>query len=270
MTDNEIEKYQTDGHKTIKVTENTLYMAKRFPLWGGMQSMYMATYIILGLLYSFSMAGLITIEPDKVTGSTFEEVYIFIALLIPPIFLWRMDLPLCFNRKTQMVTTYQEGQLCQVKWHKGLMYDYKFGPNAYGQYIYVHAIDIVRKNKSVVGELSKDIRVCVERECSLLIEDYMDGKEIELTDKSQFLVDKYNFQLSIKALFVSRFITPFKNRHPLEWFVAIAFYELPMAIFIFFPADVILYIFNKILPRRRMSKELREACGCEKGEKVYG
>ena len=270
MDENKIEKYETDGDKTIKVTDNTLYMAKRFPMWGGVQSMYMATYIILGLLYIFSITGLITIEPDNVTGTTFDLLYILLSLLILPIFLWRMDLPLCFNRKTQMVTTYQEGQLCQVKWHKGLMYDHQFGPNAYGQYIYVHAIDVFRKNKSVVGELSKDIRICIERECSLLIEDYMDGKEIVLTKESQFLVDKYNFQLSIKTLFVSRFITPFKNRHPLEWFFAIAFYELPAAIFFLFPTDIILYILNKILPRRRMSKALTEACGCEEGERVYG
>jgi len=270
MKENKIKEYQTNGYSTIKITDNTLYMAKRFPMWGGVQSMYMATYVILGLLYMFSISGLITIEPDKVTGTTFDLLYICLALFIPPIFLWRMDLPLCFNRKSQMVTTYQEGQLCQVKWHRELMYNYKFGPNAYGQYIYVHAIDIFRKDKSVLGELSKDIRICIERECSTLIKDYMDGKKIVLDRKSQFHVDKYNFQLSIKELFISRFITPFKNRHPLEWFFAITFLELPLAIFILFPADIILYTLNKILPRRRISKELREACSCEEGEKVFG
>ena len=268
--DEQKEEYQTDGHSTIKVTDNILYMAKRFPMWGGMQSMYMTIYIILGSFYLFSITGLISIEPDKVTGTTFDLLYILLALFLPPLFLWRMDLPLCFNRKTQMVTTYQEGQLCQVKWHKGLMYDHKFGPNAYGQYIYVHAIDIVRENKSVVGGLSEDIRICVERQCAMLIEDYMDGKEIVLDKESQFLVDKYNFQLSIKELFVSRFITPFKNRHTLEWFFAIAFYELPMAIFIFFPTDMILYVLNKILPRRRIPKVLKEACGMSDDEKVFG
>jgi len=71
-------------------------------------------------------------------------------------------------------------------------------------------------------------------------------------------------------LFVSRFITPFKSRHPLEWFVAIAFYELPVAIFFLFPTDLILYTLNKILPRRKIPKELLEACGCKEGERVYG
>lgn len=268
MIENKIEEYETDGHSTIKVTENTLYMAKRFPMWGGMQSMYIATYIILWLFYLSTFGLFISVDSDELS---FIVTYgIFFSSFMLPIFLWRMDLPLCFNRKTQMVTTYQEGQLCQVKWHRGLMYDHKFGPNAYGHYIYVHAIDIVRKDKSVVGELSKDIRICIERQCSLLIEDYMDGKEIVLSEESQFLVDKYNFQLSIKELFVSRFITPFKSRHPLEWFVAIAFYELPAAIFFLFPTDIILYVLNKVLPRRNLPKELREACGCDDSEKVYG
>ena len=267
--DEQKEEYQTDGHSTIKVTENILYMAKRFPMWGGVQSMYSITYTMFLFPIYFALFLMLPNSEDSL-------VVLLIIMGFPTIiylggiFLWRMDLPLCFNRKTQMVTTYQEGQLCQVKWHKGLMYDHKFGPNAYGQYIYVHAIDIVRENKSVVGGLSEDIRICVESECSTLIEDYMDGKEIVLDKESQFLVDKYNFQLSIKELFVSRFITPFKNRHTLEWFFAIAFYELPMAIFIFFPTDMILYVLNKILPRRRIPKVLKEACGMSDDEKVFG
>jgi len=269
MNKNKIEKYQANGYSTIKITDNTLYMAKRFPMWGGVQSMYKITYTLF--LFPIYFA-LFLIIPN--TGESFTVFLIVMAfptfIYLGGIFLWRMDLPLCFNRKTQMVTTYQEGQLCQIKWHRKLMYNYKFGPNAYGQYIYVHAIDIFRKDKSVLGELSKDIRICIEREYSMLIKDYMDGKEIVLDRKSQFHVDKYNFQLSIKELFISRFITPFKNRHPLEWFFAITFLELPLAIFILFPADIILYTLNKILPRRRISKELREACGCEEGEKIYG
>ena len=42
------------------------------------------------------------------------------------------------------------------------------------------------------------------------------------------------------------------------------------AIFFTIPIDFLMYGLNKILPRRKIPKELLDACGCEEGERVYG
>ena len=41
-------------------------------------------------------------------------------------------------------------------------------------------------------------------------------------------------------------------------------------IFMGFPVDLLMYALNKILPRRAIPKELREACDMSADEKVFG
>jgi len=98
------EEYQTDGHSTIKVTENILYMAKRFPMWGGVQSMYSITYTMFLFPIYFALFLMLPNSEDSL-------VVLLIIMGFPTIiylggiFLWRMDLPLCFNRKTQWLAS---------------------------------------------------------------------------------------------------------------------------------------------------------------------
>lgn len=194
------------------------------------------------------------------------EMMLFLSLLILPfyiwmIILWRLQLPICFNKKTQKVSTWIGGELAEIEWERFHMFDTKM--NAGVQVI----MDVYLF--TLFGKSGKRYPMTIWDDgnpaaLKAFIDDFMNHKEPIIIDEGKMQIARGNFQFTYKQLFKQRFI--FSKEQGIFSRIWLIF----TAIFFTLPIDFLMYGLNKILPRRKMPKELQEVCGCKEGERVYG
>ena len=193
----------------------------------------------------------------------------------PFFILWRIEVPICFNRKTRKVSFWMKGQLAQVDWDDIEAYtklarsvaagsgapvkeqivafniftqtSEHYDPEAHN--VTISGTDYWDKDDPVAGAkgLWEYAYLFMEKGKQALPED-----KIELKGYSLMETLRVNNPLPHKGL---------------DWIgVVIHTVLLPITIPLFFitvPTDVIYTFLDKILPRRNPPKPLREACEAE-------
>jgi hypothetical protein len=107
-----------------------------------------------------------------------------------------------------------------------------------------------------------------ELHTKVLVDDFLEGKEIVLSQEDRQTIKRGNGELNFRELFHLRFLAPY-SLLSLVWKILYYPFYLLYAIFMGFPVDLLMYILNKVLPRRKIPEELREACGMGDDEKVF-
>ena len=108
-----------------------------------------------------------------------------------------------------------------------------------------------------------------EMHTKVLVDDFLEGKEIILSHEDMQNIKRGNGELNFKELFHLRFLAPF-GRLSLLWRILYYPFYLLYSIFMGFPVDLLMYALNKILPRRAIPKDLREVCDMSADEKFFG
>jgi len=273
--ENELENreyYNASDMSVTKVTKDVLFMVRSYrSVFGNQWGAYffMPVLVFLLICYSIAIYYSIVIMGNPIWNPTFINI---VAISIPILFFlivvipWRRDLPICINKKTGVVSVWTKGELAQITKEELLLFRSEFRA---GRSILRGAAFFLN---GVVSK--KRIKVLIIEEVDFLwleklIYDFLDGKEITFDEYTLNKIKRGNFELSIKKLFVLRFIDSYYAFSKWEKILLYPFYFL-YSIFIGFPTDLLMYGLNKILPRRKIPKELLEACGCKDGEKVYG
>jgi len=253
--------YANDGD-VIKITENKLYLATSYfnQIFAGTAwttRLYVMLVIVIVEMLFF------------IIGDTDFKSLLFGLVLISPVFipamiLWRRELPLCVNRDKGMIYGYRGGKLYEASRDNLVSYvNTLVAPGSASSVCRFELHEVNNKEKIytflVYGELDTKV----------LVDDFLEGKEIVLSHNDSQTIKRGNGELNFKELFHLRFLAPF-GRLSLVWKIVYYPFYLLYAIFIGFPVDLLMYLLNKILPRREIPKELLEACGCEEGERVYG
>jgi len=273
--ENELENrrhYNASDMSVTKVTKDVLFMVRSYStvLGGNQWGTYIFLLIIIGLLNSLletsiRMHGFIFFTKIENFKEYFNMMILPILGLTIALFFWRRELPICFNKKTGMVSVWLKGRLFQLKRDNLRLYRDEQRAGRGGGLEATSFFVKEDESKKMHRVLIADHILWLEK----LINDFLDGKDITFDEYTLNKIKRGNFELSIKKLFVLRFIDSYYAFSKWEKILLYPFYFL-YSLLIGFPTDLLMYGLNKILPRREIPKELREACGISKDERVYG
>jgi hypothetical protein len=248
----------------IKITEDVIFMNRyKSNMWGGQYSTYSGILIGLEVFYFFILFIYYTSSLEG--GGSFVSSMLFLLLIIIPIFIlqqiaWRRELPICFNKKTQKVSAWIGGELTEIEWERFHMFHTKIQDGAQAT-AKVFLFTLFGKSgkrypMTIWDELPAGLYAYVH--------DFMNHKEPIIVENGKMEIARGNFQFTFKELFIQRFT--FRKEENIFMRIFLVF----SAIFFTLPIDFLMYGLNKVLPRRKIPKELLDACGCEEGEGVYG
>jgi hypothetical protein len=231
---------------------------------GGQYSTYSGTLLGLGIFYLFSVFTFFILNLEDLEEKIFGMLFlssVTIPFYIGIIIAWRRELPVCFNKKTQKVSAWIDGELAEIEWERFHMFPTKM--NAGVQLI----IDVWLF--TLFGKSGKKYPMSIWDDGSpgglyVFLHNFMNHKEPIIVENGKMEIARGNFQFTFKELFIQRFT--FRK----EENIFIRIFLVFSAIFFTLPIDFLMYGLNKVLPRREIPKELIEACGCEDGERVYG
>jgi len=252
--------YANDGD-VIKITESKLYLATSY------FNQIFAGTAWTTRLYIMLVIGIIEMI-FSISGTDYNALlfgFIIISpVFIPAMILWRRELPLCVDRKKGMIYGYRGGKLYEASKDSLVSYvNTLVAPGSASSVCRFELHEVDNKEKIytflVYGELHTKV----------LVDDFLEGKEIVLSHEDRQTIKRGNGELNFKEMFHLRFLAPF-GRLSLLWKIVYYPFYLFYAIFMGFPVDLLMYALNKILPRRAIPKELREACGMGEDERVFG
>jgi len=230
----------------VKITNTTLFLSRyRTLILGGVYGVFEALYsFILMFLLFFYLEGL--------------EFYIYdflIVLSILVIVMWRMISPICFNRKNKTVSYWHFGVLYQKKW-EDIEFYYEVFSSSKGSTT-VLAFTLRGGNKI---KFDKVLHLYGLSNFKKYLISYMENEDIEIDEELLRYIRLGNFEYKFSEIFSN--ILPKK----ITFFMVVFSPLIVIGILLYY----VMFILNKILPRRKIPKELLEACGCEENEKVYG
>ena len=273
---------RVDGFNFSKISKNSLHMRDSLAANGGgqMGGVWFA-------IWTFILASIIMLGGDfwslvnnkAVTEDWFLGVYAMIAFavaLIPFFVIWRIELPICFNRKTRKVSFMVKGRLAQVNWDDieasaKIVRTIVAGSGALNKeqiitfnvyYNMPYAKETVKHNITIMGTdyWESDDPVAGSKALWEYIYLFMEKGEDALP-KDKVTGGGCSLIASIKEHnpFPQKGFTLFSN---IFNFVALPL-GLPMSI-ISIITDMIYCVFDFILPKRGLPSQLREACEAEK------
>jgi len=257
------EVYVTD-QSVIKVTEDVVFVNRyKSDISRSQYSTYVRVTVGLFGFYFSILLTLYIASSGNITDDI--DLILFISFwTIPLIFLviisWRIELPICFNKKTQKVSTWIDGELAEIEWEKFFM----FATTIYAGKMRTEVLLF-----TLFGQNDKEYNMTIWDEASpgglyVFLHNFMNHKEPIIVENGKMEIARGNFQFTYKELFVQRFT--FRKEDNVFMRISLIF----SAIFFTVPIDFLMYGLNKILPRRKIPKELLEACGLDKDYKVYG
>lgn len=226
-----------------KITKNTLVMRRYLnSFYGDFNEMFFGLFSIIFISF------ILFINTKELF---YNLIYILLGLVVMVIFIWRRMLPICFNRETKMVTHWANGTLYQKKWE-----DVELR----------HAIIATGRGNIDLSafELTGGRKVMFEKTFYLstqnleYITQYMNYKEPQLDDKALNEIKMANFEYKFLEVFLN--LLPKKMTFFIILFSPLLIIEIPLY--------YTMFILNKILPRRKIPKELLDACACKENETV--
>jgi len=248
----------------IKTTEDVVFMNRYYSNMSGSQySTYSGIAVGLFIFYFSSVFIFYLTSSEDIN----DDIYFILlaSLVIVPIYIgiiimWRRELPLCFNKKTQKVSAWIDGELAEIEWERFHMFHTKIQDGAQAT-AKVFLFTLFGKSgkhypMTIWDRLPAGLYAYVH--------DFMNHKEPIIVENGKMEIARGNFQFTFKELFVQRFTFRKEDN------IFIRIFLVFTAIFFTLPIDFLMYGLNKILPRRNIPKELLEACGCDEGESVYG
>jgi hypothetical protein len=256
------EEVYVTNQSIIKTTEDVAFMNRyKSNMWGGQFSTYTGIGIGLTIFYGINFLSLFQAPIENETLSFTLLILPIILLLYTLIIVtWRRELPICFNKKTQKVSAWIGGELAEIEWEKFHMFHTKIQDGAQAT-AKVFLFTLFGKSgkrypMTIWDELPAGLYAYVH--------DFMNHKEPIIVENGKMEIARGNFQFTFKELFIQRF--SFRKEENVFMRIFLVF----SAIFFTLPIDFLMYGLNKVLPRRKIPKELLDACGCEEGERVYG
>jgi hypothetical protein len=266
--------YANDGD-VIKITESKLYLATSYfnQIYAGTYSTTIAyVMLVVGILGPFIPIYLYiwwTYSTDweyytAINGGLLLGLFLVLLPFFMAMILWRRELPLCVDGKKGMIYGYRGGKLYEASKDNLVSYvNTLVSPGSASSVCRFELHEVNNKEKIytflVYGELHTKV----------LVDDFLEGKEIVLSQEDRQTIKRGNGELNFQELFHLRFLAPY-SRLSLVWKILYYPFYLLYAIFMGFPVDLLMYVLNKVLPRRKIPEELREACGMGDDEKVFG
>jgi len=253
------------NQSVIKITEDVIFMNRyKSNMWGGQYSTYGGILLGLEVFYLMSLFIFFVLNLENLEEKTF--LMFFLSLIAIPLFLlqqiaWRRELPICFNKKTQKVSAWINGELAEIEWERFHMFQTKIQDGAQSTAeVWLFTL-FGKSGKKYPMTIWDNL---LPGGLYALVHDFMNHKEPIITEYGKMEIARGNFQFTYKELFLQRF--KFRKEENIFMRIFLVF----SAVFFTLPIDFLMYGLNKILPRREIPKELLEACGCEEGERVYG
>jgi len=238
-------KNKIEVESIMKITKKTLIMRRHLnSFYGDMNEAFWGLLSIIFLSFVFFMNS---------KELFYNLIYVLLGLAIMIIFIWRSMLPICFNRETKMVTHWANGVLYQKKWEDVELRHTKIITGR-GD-IYLSVFELTGGRKIMFEKIFYLSTQNLE-----YITQYMNYEEPQLNDEEINEIKIANFEYKFSEIFLN--MLPKKITFFIVLFSPLLIVEIPLY--------YVMFILNKILPRRKIPKELLEACGCEEGERVYG
>jgi len=258
-------KVYVSNQSVIKITEDVIFMNRYYSnMSGGQYSTYSG--IGIGLIIFYIVIVLTFLSPASQNIDDDITFMLFASLIILPLYMlqqiaWRRELPICFNKKTQKVSAWINGELAEIEWERFHMFQTKIQDGAQSTAeVWLFTL-FGKSGKKYPMTIWDNL---LPGGLYALVHDFMNHKEPIITEYGKMEIARGNFQFTYKELFLQRF--KFRKEENIFMRIFLVF----SAVFFTLPIDFSMYGLNKILPRRKIPKELLEACWCEEGERVYG
>lgn len=229
----------------VKVTKHTLIMRRHLnSFYGSFNETFFGLFSIIFIYF------ILFINTKELLDNL---IYVLLALGVIVIFRWRRMLPICFNRETKMVSHWANGVFYQKKWEDVELRHVRIVTGRGN--IYLLAFELTGGRKIMFEKTfylsSQNLKYITQ---------YMDYEEPQLNNEAINEIKMANFEYKFSEVFLN--ILPTKMTFFIVFFSPLLIIEIPLY--------YTMFILNKILARRKTPKELLDACGCDKEDKVYG
>ena len=265
MNSNEINSEDEDifgAGNVTRITEKTLFMvSNRLAKYGTTEGVKVYMGVTFFTMYFF--IGLSYFSYDDSIYNTIESLLILLGIcmvgfIIPNVFLWRFECPICFNKERQKVFFWEENELLQQEWKDVEFYVSRLPGFSTSGSTYSTAFDMYG------SKTGKKYTIFIGYTyTSKSIANFMAGEPNQVSLREQEEIRRANLEFDFKDIFVSNYKGVLSD----GWLFPITTFTV---IFFIIPINVIVYGLNKYLPRKNPPAELLEACGYDKDYKVYG
>lgn len=229
----------------IKVTKHTLIMRRYLnSFYGSFNQTFFGLFSIIFGSFIFFI---------NTKELFYNLIYVLLGLGVIVIFIWRRMLPTCFNRETKMVSHWANGVLYQKKWEDVELRHARIVTGRGS--IYLSAFELTGGRKIMFEKT-----LFLSTQNLDYITQYMNYEEPQLNNEAINEMKMANFEYKFLEVFLN--ILPTK----MTFFIVLFSPLLIIEIALYYT----MFILNKILPRRKIPKELFDACGCDEKDRVYG
>ena len=271
MNSNEINSEDEDifgAGDATRITEKTLFMvSNRLAKYGTTEGVKGYMGITFFMMYFFTGFFYFLLLKDS---TDIEDLYFalltllgilgvcMVVFIIPNVFLWRFECPICFNKERQKIFFWEENELLQQEWKDVEFYVSRLPGFSTSGSTYSTAFDMYG------SKTGKKYTTFIEyTHTSKSIANFMAGEPNQVSLREQEEIRRANLEFDFKDIFVF-------NYHLIPKGGWLFFIPLFTVVFFIIPINVIVYGLNKYLPRKNPPAELLEACGYDKDYKVYG
>jgi len=199
-------KVYVSNQSVIKITEDVIFMNRyKSNMWGGQYSTYSGITIGLFVFYFSSLLIYYTTSMEEYLN--FTSTILFLSIGIIPIFAlqqiaWRRELPICFNKKTQKVSAWIDGELAEIEWERFHMFQTKIQDGAQSTAeVWLFTL-FGKSGKKYPMTIWDNL---LPGGLYALVHDFMNHKEPIITEYGKMEIARGNFQFTYKELFLQRF-----------------------------------------------------------------